>query len=165
MKRYLGTDLDVAWRASARTYLCRDVWRGCEVLEGLAFEEESPWRLGGLPNSRGRLAWPSPLELPQTYSKRSRLTVLLWPRVQNYSLTKLRLILVEATASRIQQFRGSNQRVGHSRLEGQCPTLAIRRGDAECRRMAKRAEASGSNGVGGLRSDHRLNVVKCLWLP
>ena len=70
MKRYLGTDLDVAWRASGRTYLCRDVWRGCEVLEGLAFEEESPWRLGGLPNSRGRLACPSPLELPQTYSKR-----------------------------------------------------------------------------------------------
>jgi hypothetical protein len=28
-------------------------------------------------------------------------------------------------ASRIQQFLGSNQRVGHSRLEGQCPTLAI----------------------------------------
>ena len=102
MKRYLGTDLDVAWRASGRTYLCRDVWRGCEVLEGLAFEEESPWRLGGLPNSRGRLAWPSPLELSQTYSKRSRLTVLLWPQVQNYSLTKLRLILARAMASAIQ---------------------------------------------------------------
>ena len=53
---------------------------------------------------------------------------------------------------------------GISRLEGQCPTLAIRRGDAECRRMAKRAEASGSNGWGGLRSDHRQNALKCLWL-
>src|SRR5215469_2305055 len=27
----------------------------------------------------------------------------------------------------IRQFLGSNQRVGHSRLEGQCPTLAIGR--------------------------------------
>jgi len=32
------------------------------------------------------------------------LTVLLWPQVQNYSLTKLRLILVGAMASAIQRF-------------------------------------------------------------
>src|SRR5215831_1901763 len=34
------------------------------------------------------------------------------------SLTKLRLILANPMASAIQQFLGSNQRVGHSRLEG-----------------------------------------------
>jgi len=45
--------------------------------------------------------------------------------VSEQDLTKLRLISVGATASAIQQFLGSNQRVGHSRLEGQCPTLAI----------------------------------------
>src|SRR6516225_6475103 len=78
------------------------VWGG-EPLEAL--------RTAG--NSRGRLAWPSPLRLVQRYSKCSPLTVLLWPQVQNYSLTKLRLILDGAMASAIQQFRGSNQRVGH----------------------------------------------------
>jgi hypothetical protein len=41
------------------------------------------------------------------------------------SLTRLRLILAGPMASATQQFLGSNQRVGHSRLEGQCPTLAI----------------------------------------
>ena len=67
------------------------VWGG-EPLEAL--------RTAG--NSRGRLAWPSPLRLVQRYSKCSPLTVLLWPQVQNYSLTKLRLILARAMASAIQ---------------------------------------------------------------
>jgi hypothetical protein len=69
----------------------------------------------------------SPLRLAQRYSKCSRLTVLVRPQIQNYSLTKLGLILVGAMASAIQRFRGANQRVGHSRLEGQCPTLTIGR--------------------------------------
>ena len=86
------------------------VWGG-EPLEAL--------RTAG--NSRGRLAWPSPLRLVQRYSKCSPLTVLLWPQVQNYSLTKLRLMLVGAMALAIQRFLGSNQRVGHQPTGGSMP--------------------------------------------
>jgi hypothetical protein len=36
------------------------------------------------------------------------LTVLLWPQVRNYSLTKLRLILADLTALATQQFLFNN---------------------------------------------------------
>ena len=62
---------------------------------------------------------PIPAETGQRYSKRSPLTVLLRPQVQNYSLTKLGLILAGAMASAIQRFRGSSE-WGIS-LEGSMP--------------------------------------------
>src|SRR5262249_27433540 len=78
---------------------------------GISVWGENPWRFGGLPELQGPSGLALPQELPQRYSKCSPLTVLLRPQVQNYSLTKLRLILAGAMASAIQQFLGSNQRV------------------------------------------------------
>src|SRR5262244_131451 len=40
------------------------------------------------PSAAAAVLSPIPAETGQRYSKRSRLTVLLWPQVQNYSLTK-----------------------------------------------------------------------------
>jgi hypothetical protein len=86
----------------------------------------SPGSLQG-PSAAAAVLSPIPAETGQRYSKRSRLTVLLWPQVQNYSLTKLRLVLVGAMASAIQRFLGSNQRVGHQPTGGSMPPLAIGR--------------------------------------
>ena len=128
--RYMAQSdhLRITWVIAIHRWLhCASAGSICEVLEGLAFWE-SPWKLGGLcRTSRGRLACPSPLELPQTYSKCSPLTVLLWPQVQNYSLTKLRLILVGAMASPFNNFEALTSGRGISRLEGHCPTLTIGR--------------------------------------
>src|SRR6516165_8129569 len=109
--RYMAQSdhLRITWVIAIHRWLhCASAGSICEVLEGLTFGE-SPWKLGGLcRTSRGRLACPSPLELPQTYSKRSRLTVLLRPQVQNYSLARLWLILADLTALATQQFLGSS---------------------------------------------------------
>src|SRR5215469_4360817 len=121
--------LRITWVIAIHRH-CASAGSACEVLEGLAFGE-SPWKLGGLcRTSRGRLACPSPLELPQTYSKCSLLTVLLRPQVQNYSSTKLRLILVGAMASAIQRFRGSSSGWGIADWKVNAPpspSLAMRR--------------------------------------
>src|SRR5215831_16717459 len=70
------------------------------------------------PSAAAAVLSPIPAETGQRYSKRSRLTVLLWPQAQNYSLTKLRLILAGAMALAIQRFRGSRPVGGRHQLEG-----------------------------------------------
>jgi hypothetical protein len=83
---------------------------------------------------------PIPAETGQRYSKRSRLTVLLWPQVQNYSLTKLRLILAGAMALAIQRFRGSSSGWGIADWKVNAPpwpSVAMRRSPT-----AKWAEAA-----------------------
>jgi hypothetical protein len=49
LERYLGTDLDVAWRAIGRTYLCRDE---CVHSDHKASGDECLWltheRVGGI---------------------------------------------------------------------------------------------------------------------
>src|SRR5215467_677313 len=91
------------------------------------------------PSAAAAVLSPIPAETGQRYSKRSRLTVLLWPQVQNYSLTKLRLILVGVMASAIQQFLGSS---GWGIADWKVnappwPSVALRRSP-----MAKWAEAA-----------------------
>src|SRR5262249_51494273 len=67
----------------------------------------------------------SPLRLAQRYSKCSRLTVLVRPQVQNYSLTKLRLTLADPMALAIQQSLGSNvERVKHQSARNGTPLAA-----------------------------------------
>jgi len=108
----------------------------------------------------------SPRRLAQRYSKRSPLTVLLWPQVQNYSLTKLRLILAGAMASAIQQFRGSSQRVGHQ-LGGSMPHPGHRwRCDGHRWLSERRRPRIDCRHGGRLRPDHRQMVAtpRCLWL-
>src|SRR5262249_14302858 len=81
---------------------------------------DQPWRI---------MSWTAPMGarvlIKGNWYKCSPLTVLLWPQVQNYSLTKSRLILAHVMASAIQRFRGSNQRVGHQPTGRSMPTLAI----------------------------------------
>jgi len=58
------------------------------------------WVAGSLqePSAAAAVFPQSPLRMARTYSKRSRLTVLLRPQVRNSSLTKLRLRLVATSA-------------------------------------------------------------------
>ena len=118
---------------------------------------------GSRDNSRGprlpQRSFPqSPLRLRRRYSKRPPLTVLLRPQVQNYSLTRLRLISVGATASAIQQFLGWPvggrhqvwRKMPPTRRQAECAqclwlTHEWRRQPVECRR-------------GHLRPNHRQQV-------
>src|SRR5262249_46484605 len=106
------------------TVYCACAGSVCEFLEGL--DCESPWRrvsgiTPGALGCRSGSCPQSPLRLVQRYSKCSPLTVLLRPQVQNYSVTRLRLILVGAMASAIQQFLGYSGWASAWRVK--CPTL------------------------------------------
>ena len=72
---------------------------------------------------------PIPAETGQRYFKRSSLTVLLRPQVQNYLLTRLRLILANPMASAIRQFLGSEGASGG--------TFALARGGLHWRPSAR----------------------------
>jgi hypothetical protein len=72
---------------------------------------------------------PIPAETGRKYSKRLPLTVLFQPQVQNYSLTKLGLILAGAMALAIQRFLGSSLGAsggaGDGRQRGRPPLATI----------------------------------------
>src|SRR5262249_39801178 len=84
--------------------------------------------------------FPNPAGAGQRSPKRSPLTVLPWAQVQNYSLTKLRLILAGAMALAIQRFRGSSSGWGIADWKVNAPpwpSVAMRRSPT-----AKWAEAA-----------------------
>src|SRR5215831_11286644 len=106
--------LRITWVIAIHRYLhCACAGSACEVLGGLVFCE-SPWRR----RTPGALCCrsgfpPIPAETHQRYFKRSPLTVLFRLQVQKYFLARLWLILADPTASAIQQFLGSKERVEH----------------------------------------------------
>src|SRR5262249_29005035 len=82
------------------------------------------------PSAAAPVLSPSRAETGQRSAKRSRLRVLVWPQVQNYSVTKLRLILAGAMALAIQRFRGSSSGWGIADWKVNAPpwpSVAMRR--------------------------------------